>query len=110
MIRNFDDNMDLTIENYLYVKDNKELDIYLEVSYRARGYVEESTRYCPWSEDTPDGADLDILDVSVDFYEVYNEDGEPCHIVLTPDDIRKIENDLYSKAEKHYYDYGNWAA
>lgn len=108
MIKHFTDSMDMTIENYLYKKDDKELDVYLEVSYEVEGCVETHTHYGPWSEDTPDGAELSVLQICVDFYEVYNEDGEPCDITLSPDDIRRIENTLYEKAEKHYYDYGEW--
>lgn len=108
MIRTFTDRMEMTIENYLYKKDDKELDVYLEVSYEVEGSVERSTHYGPWGEDTPDCDELSVLQVSVDFYEVYSEDGEPCDIILSPDDLRKIENTLYEKAEQHYYNYGDW--
>lgn len=108
MIRNFTDEKILNIENYPYLKDGKELDLCLEVFYQVSGCVETHSHNVPWSEDTPDGCELEITSLYIGSYTVYDENGEVANIILSCEDICSIQNSLYERVEKDYYDCGSW--
>lgn len=104
----FTDYGSLEVENYILRRGEDELYIYLEASYTVECFVEMHSHCCPPGEDYPDGVECDCIEVSVDYYEVYDTDGNELSITLTKDEIRSIEMSLYEAAEEHYAEYGEW--
>lgn len=103
----FDDRGELEIENYEYAIDGITYYLFLRVSYEVRCTVLTHDHNMPVGEDYPDGYECTCIDVTIDDYEVWNDENI-VDIVLNPSQVSEIASDLYEMAVEHYAEFGSW--
>ena len=103
----FDDRGELEIENYEYSIEGVTYYLFIKASYEVTCYVSCHDHGLPMGEDYPDGYECRCIDVTIDDYEVWNDENI-VDIVLNPSQLSEIASTLYERAEEHYSEYGSW--
>lgn len=104
----FTDFNDFSVDNYELRRGDMELYLYLELSYKVEVTISRHPHSCPAGDDYPDGEECICRDVTLDYYEVYDADGNEIDLKITPDEERSICLSMHDAAEEHYSEYGYW--
>ena len=100
----------ITVEHQNVTHEGVIFDADVDITYTADFAVTNYNHDCAADYDMPDESDYSVTDIRIEKITVYDDNGNDSEIFLTKEEELKLKKELECRAEKDFYDNGDWDA